>query len=263
MKETKLPVYSAAVIIIGNEILSGRTQDTNLRYLACGLNSRGIRLREARVISDMLVDIIKTLNELRARYDYVFTTGGIGPTHDDVTAEAVAQAFSVELEHNAEAVRLLSEYYGEDINEARLRMARMPAGVMLLENPVSQAPGFQLENVYVLPGVPSIMQAMFDGFKHRLAGGQPMLSRTVRALIPESSAASGLATIQQKFPDAELGSYPYIRNRRLGTALVVRSVERSVLEAVVEDLVSLVYSLGEKPEITHGEATTSSMGSSH
>ena len=184
----------------------------------------------------------------------LFITGGIGPTHDDVTAEAVAQAFGVRLEHNAEAVRRLSEYYGDDINDARLRMARIPVGALLLDNPVSQAPGFQLENVYVLPGVPAIMQAMFDGIIHRLAGGEPLLSRTVAALIPESYAAAGLAAIQQKFPDAELGSYPYIRKRRLGTALVVRSTERSVLEAVVEDLVHLVHSLGEKPEITDGEA---------
>ena len=132
-------------------------------------------------------------------------------------------------------------------------MARMPVGAILLENPVSQAPGFQLKNVYVLPGVPSIMQAMFDGFKHRLAGGQPMLSRTVRALIPESSAALGLAAIQQKYPDAELGSYPYIRNRHLGTALVARCVERPILEAVVKDLVALLSSLGEEPEITDDE----------
>lgn len=151
MKETKQPVHTAAAVIIGNEILSGRTQDTNLKYIACGLNSRGIRLREARVISDEVMDIIATLNELRARHDYVFTTGGIGPTHDDVTAEAVAQAFGVQLERNVEAVRRLSEYYGDDINEARLRMARIPEGAMLLDNPVSQAPGFQLENVYVLP----------------------------------------------------------------------------------------------------------------
>lgn len=254
MNSSTAQCYTAAVLIIGNEILSGRTQDANVRYLAQGLNAQGIRLCEVRVIADVVEPIIAAVNELRARYDYLFTTGGIGPTHDDITNQAIALSFGIELERNAEAVRRLTVYYGDALNEARLRMAQLPVNATLLENPVSQAPGFQVENVYVLPGVPRIMQAMFDGFKHRLAGGQPMLSRAVNAFIPESTAAIGLAEIQEKFPNTEVGSYPFIRNRRLGTALVVRSADPAALEAATQAIATLVRSLGATPEITDGES---------
>ncbi|MCP4410628.1 MAG: competence/damage-inducible protein A [Gammaproteobacteria bacterium] len=252
MNDTKEPIYTAAIIIIGNEILSARTQDTNLNYLAAGLNARGIRLGEARVIPDRPNMIISTVNELRRRYDYVFTTGGIGPTHDDITAKSIARAFGTRLQCDEEALRILQEYYGDELNDARKRMAYIPEQATLLDNPMSRAPGFQLANVYVLPGVPRIMQAMFEGFSHRLAGGHPLLSHTVSALIPESQTAEGLAAIQARYPQTELGSYPYVRNRQFGTAFVIRSEDESVIENAVEELVALVRSFGMEPHIEKG-----------
>ncbi|MDX1432168.1 MAG: competence/damage-inducible protein A [Gammaproteobacteria bacterium] len=253
MSETGERVYTAAVLVIGNEVLSGRIQDANIHFLANAFRALGIRLREARVVPDVDRAIIDAVNELRARHDYVMTTGGIGPTHDDITAECVARAFGVTLERNAEALAILEDYYGDDINEARMRMANIPAGATLLDNPVSRAPGFQIGNVFVLPGVPRIMQAMFDGFRHRLAGGRPLLSRTVTAFIPESYAAAGLADIQARHPEAEIGSYPHFRQRRFGTSLVVRGTDPAVLAAATEEVVALVRALGEEPEVSEGE----------
>ena len=253
MSENGERVFTAAVVVIGNEVLSGRIQDANVHFLANAFRSLGIRLREARVVPDVPEAIIEAVNELRARHDYVMTTGGIGPTHDDITAECVARAFGVALERNAEAASILEAYYGDDINEARMRMANVPAGATLLENPVSRAPGFQIGNVFVLPGVPRIMQAMFDGFKHRLVGGRAVLSRTVTAFIPESYAAKGLAEIQERHPEAEIGSYPHFRQRRFGTSLVVRSTDAASLAAATEEVIALVRSLGEEPEVVEGE----------
>jgi molybdenum cofactor synthesis domain-containing protein len=247
--------YTAAVIVIGNEVLSGRVQDANVKFLALRLNEQGIRLREARVIPDVEEVIAATVNQLRAAHDYVFTTGGIGPTHDDITAQSVATAFAVALERSPEAVALLESYYGDRINEGRLRMANVPAGGELLENPVSWAPGFRLHNVYVLPGVPSIMRAMFDTFKHRLAGGRPVRSRTVNAFLPESTVAGGLAAIQERLPDVEIGSYPYVRDERFGCALVSRSVDVERLDEAVAAIATLVRELGAEPEIVDGEAS--------
>jgi molybdenum cofactor synthesis domain-containing protein len=247
MPDSKDRIYSAAVLIIGNEILSGRTQDTNLKYLANGLNTRGIQLREARVIPDIADAIVVAVNELRTRYDYVFTTGGIGPTHDDITARSMALAFGVSLECNPQALKRLTDYYHDELNEARKRMATIPKGGILLDNPVSQAPGFQLENVYVLPGVPRIMQAMFDGFAHRLTGGQPMLTRTINAFVTESQVAEQLSDIQKRYPEVELGSYPYVRNHRFGAALVVRTMDKSALDAAAAEITELVQALGEEP----------------
>ena len=246
-------IYTAAVIIIGNEVLSGRVEDANLNFLAHRLKAQGIRLREARIIPDIRETIIDTLNTLRAAHDYVFTTGGIGPTHDDITAESVAAAFEVELERNAEAMALLQQHYADRINESRLRMANIPAGATLLENPVSWAPGFQLENVYVLPGVPSIMRAMFDAFKNRLAGGRPLRSRTVNAFLPESEVAADLAAIQERYPGAEIGSYPYVHRQRFGCALVTRSEDARILDEVSAEIAALVRRLGADPEIVEGE----------
>src|SRR5215467_3543853 len=173
-------VVTACVLIIGNEILSGRTQDANLAFLARGLNDAGIRLREARVIPDDRGDIVSTVNEVRRAFDYVFTTGGIGPTHDDITAQCVADAFGVALIIHPEAKRLLETHYPPgQLNEARLRMAMVPEGAALLPNPISRAPGFQIANVFVLPGVPSIMQGIFEQLKYRLVGGEKLLSRSL------------------------------------------------------------------------------------
>jgi molybdenum cofactor synthesis domain-containing protein len=247
MSETA-PV-SACVVIIGNEILSGRTQDVNLKYLAERLNGLGIRLREARVVPDVPEAIVETVNEVRARHDYVFTTGGIGPTHDDITSECVARAFGVPLIRNPEAVAILEAHYEPGmLNEARLRMANTPEGASLLPNPVSAAPGFRIGNVFVMAGVPSIMQAMFDGIAHELVGGAPMLTRTVVAYLPEGAIAAALGALQERFPALEIGSYPFFRQGRFGTSLVLRGTDSEELAAAAGELKVVVRSLGAEPE---------------
>src|SRR5882762_10478772 len=200
---------TACVLIIGNEILSGRTQDANLAFLAQGLNEAGVRLREARVIPDDKETIVGTVNEVRCQFDYVFTTGGIGPTHDDITSACIAEAFGVELIVHPEAGRILESHYPPGgLNEARLRMAQVPEGAVLLPNPISRAPGFRVENVYVLPGVPQIMQAIFNELKHRLKGGAKMLSRSVSCTLGEGTIAKDLGALQERYGDLEIGSYP-------------------------------------------------------
>ena len=242
------PIVTAALIIIGNEVLSGRTQDANLQFLATGLGEIGVRLMEVRVIADDEGEIVAAVNALRARHDYVFTTGGIGPTHDDITAASIARAFGRKFGRNAEAEAILRAHYKpEDATESRLRMADLPEDVTLIENPVSRSPGFQVENVYVLPGVPSIMQAMFDGLKHRLRGGAPVLSKTVTAFIPESVVAPPLGELQNNRPDVEIGSYPFFRDGRLGTSLVARSPDGKALEEVAEAIRELIRDLGGEP----------------
>ena len=253
-------IYNAAIVVIGNEVLSGRVQDANVNYLALRLKDQGIRLVEVRIIPDVERTIADTVNALRAEHDYVFTTGGIGPTHDDITAQSVATAFGVALERNPDAVRLLEEYYGDRINEGRMRMANIPAGAELLDNPVSWAPGFRLGNVYVLPGVPRIMQAMFDSFRHRLAGGRPVRSRTVNAFVAESVVAGGLAALQERFEDVEIGSYPYVRDHRFGCALVARCVDETRLAAATDAIAALVRELGGEPEILDGEGAGAPSG---
>lgn len=247
------PRVSAAVILIGNEILSGRTQDKNLAYLARELNAVGIQVREARVIPDIEAVIVATVNTLRSAYDYVFTTGGIGPTHDDITAAAVAKAFGVPLERNADAVRRLGEYYARPevsagLTEARLRMANVPRGAELVENPVSGAPGFRMQNVYVLAGVPSIMQAMFDALRPRLAGGAIIRSREVVVFLPESEVAGALSRVQARYPDVDMGSYPFVREGRFGTSLVLRAPESERLAEAVAALERELRELGAEPE---------------
>ena len=228
---------TASVLVIGNEVLSGRTRDDNLQYLGAGLGALGIRLVEARVIADDEDTIARNVNECRSLYDYVFTTGGIGPTHDDVTSAAVARAFGVALVRNPQAVALLEDHYApQKVNEARLKMAETPDGARLVDNPVSHAPGFQMENVFVLAGVPSIMRAMFDGLKHRLDGGPPMLSRTLVARLPEGIMADGLAAAQARHPDVEIGSYPFFREGKMGVSLVVRSPDGAAIAAAIADV---------------------------
>ncbi len=242
------PVVTACLIVIGNEILSGRTRDANLQYLGQALNALGIRLAQARVIPDEEETIVATVNECRAAFDYVFTTGGIGPTHDDITAACVAKAFGVELGRDRRAEAMLRQHYRpEDVNEARLKMADVPAGATLIENPVSKAPGFQLENVFVLPGVPRIMQAMFEGIKHRLTGGQVVLSAAIAAYIPEGVMAEHLRGLQDKYTDIEIGSYPFVRDGKLGVSVVLRGAEGGRLDAAAEDLRTLIRSLGAEP----------------
>ena len=242
-------VVTACVLIIGNEILSGRTQDENLAYLAKGLGDAGVRLREARVIPDDADTIVGTINEVRAKFDYVFTTGGIGPTHDDITSGCIARAFDVPLIVHPEARRLLESHYPPGgLNEARLRMAQVPEGASLLPNPISRAPGFQIGNVYVLPGVPQIMQAIFSEMRHRLAGGDKVLSRSVSCALGEGTIAKRLAELQDRYADLEIGSYPYFRRSDFGTTLVIRGTDRPRLEAAAEELKALIRELGGDPK---------------
>jgi molybdenum cofactor synthesis domain-containing protein len=248
---------TACVIIIGNEILSGRTQDTNLAWLGKELTALGIRLAEARVIPDVPAVIVDTVNACRAAHDYVFTTGGIGPTHDDITAECVARAFGVPLLQNPEALRRLQAHYANsdiELNEARLRMANAPEGATLIDNPVSTAPGFQIGNVFVMAGVPRIMQAMFEGLRHRLVGGAPLLSRTIGCTLPEGAVAKDLGAVQAEMPGVEIGSYPYYSRSRFGTNLVVRSTDPALLDRAVDRVCAAVRRLGGEPEVREGEA---------
>ncbi len=241
-------IVTAALLIIGNEILSGRTQDANLAYIALGLNGIGVVLREARVIPDVAETIIASVNELRARYDYLFTTGGIGPTHDDITSECVARAFGVKLILHPEAHRMFLEYYQPgELNEARLRMAHVPEGATLIANPVSRAPGFQIGNVFVMAGIPRVMQAMFDGVKHRLRGGVPMQSHTVSCGIPEGLLAKGLGGIQDRHQALEIGSYPFTRRGQFGVALVLRGRDAAELAKATEEVKALIRELGGAP----------------
>jgi molybdenum cofactor synthesis domain-containing protein len=242
-------IVTACVLIIGNEILSGRTQDENLAFLARGLNEIGVRVREAQVIPDDAHVIVSTINDVRRRFDYVFTTGGIGPTHDDITAQCMADAFGVPLILHPDAKRLLETHYpAGQLNEARLRMARVPKGAALLPNPISLAPGFQIGNVFVLPGVPSIMRGIFEQLKHRLAGGEKMLSRSVTCRLGEGTLAQDLSALQDRCPDVEIGSYPYFRRGDFGVTLVLRGTDQTSLGAAVEELKTLIQKLGGDPQ---------------
>jgi molybdenum cofactor synthesis domain-containing protein len=241
-------IVTACVLIIGNEILSGRTQDVNLNYIAKGLAQVGVILREARVIPDIAETIVATVNEVRAKFDYVFTTGGIGPTHDDITSECVARAFGVKWTIHPEAHRLFLQHYKPgELNEARLRMAHTPEGATLIPNPVSRAPGFRMGNVFVMAGIPSVMQAMFDNVKGGLDGGPPVLSRTVSCALAEGVVAKGLGEIQARYADLDLGSYPFLRRGEYGVSLVVRGRDPARLDAAKAEIADLVKSLGGAP----------------
>jgi len=253
MSDTAAPgkIYTACVLIIGNEILSGRTQDTNLAYIAQGLAQVGVALKEARVIPDVCDTIAATVNELRANYDYVFTTGGIGPTHDDITAECVAKAFGVKNVLNLDAHRILqSVIKPEDLNEARLRMAHTPEGATLIVNVVSRVPGFKMENVYVMAGIPRVMQAMFDSVKPTLKGGKPVLSRTVSCDLPEGTLAKGLGEVQARYPDVDIGSYPaFRRGGGFHVSLVLRGRDAALLDRAAHDVAAMVKGLGGNPTL--------------
>ena len=241
-------VVTACVLIIGNEILSGRTRDANLQYLAQGLTEAGVRLREVRVIPDVAETIVAAVNEVRRRYDYVFTTGGIGPTHDDITSESIARAFGVSWVVHAEARRILEAHYPEGaVTAARLRMATLPEGAELVRNPVSAAPGFRIGNVFVMAGVPGIMQAMFEGVKPLLAGGRPVRSLTVSCALPEGLIAEGLGALQDRHPELEIGSYPVFRGGAYRTSLVLRGTRAELLAAAAEELRALIRGLGGTP----------------
>ena len=225
--------------------MSGRTKDANLPFLGDALNKQGIRVHAARVVLDIESEIAEAVNELRQKYDYVFTTGGIGPTHDDITSKSVAAAFDRPFVRNAEAEAELRKYYKpEDINEARLTMADMPEGVTLVENPLSGAPGFQIENVFVLAGVPKICQAMFDGLKSRLEGGATMDSVTVWCDLTEGQLADALTQIQNKYEELEIGSYPSFKKGAFSVSVVVRGYKMEVINQAVTEVEEMVQSFG-------------------
>jgi molybdenum cofactor synthesis domain-containing protein len=226
---------SACVLIIGNEILSGKTQDANLRFLGESFARLGIKLSEARVIRDEPEVIAAVVNECRANHTYVFTTGGIGPTHDDMTAESVASAFGVELVLSEEAARRIGRG-SRDVNPARLKMAMIPAGASLIDNPVSHAPGFRIENVFVLAGIPSIARAMFGAVEHELVGGEPIRSRSIDIHRREGDFASALSEIAARHPDVEIGSYPFSREGRFGASIVVRGREPARIDAALSEI---------------------------
>lgn len=243
-------VVTAAAVIIGNEILSGRVQDENLSYLARALNEVGVRLSEARVVADQEAEIVAAVNELRRRYDYVFTTGGIGPTHDDITADSIAAAFGVPVDYHPEAVALLKGRFrqtGVELNDARMRMARVPEGGTLIENPISSAPGFRIENVFVLAGVPVVMRAMFESLRHQLDGGEPMRSLAISVHLSEGAMAQGLGALQLRFPEVDMGSYPFYREGRYGTSIVCRATDPARLQEAAAELRQLMTSLGGTP----------------
>lgn len=242
---------TAALIIVGNEILSGRTQDTNLNYLAKRLGERGIRLVEARVIADHGPTIQAAVNALRVQYDYVFTTGGIGPTHDDITAENVAAAFAVPLIHHPEAVEVLRAYYGardQEVTEARLRMARTPEGAVLIDNPVSGAPGFCMDNVYVMAGVPKIMQGMLEGVLPDLKEGLVTDQQSIACDLPESVLSGALTDIQAAHPSVDIGSYPGLSGisgpaARSRVSIVVRGTDAAKNAVVIEEVKAAILQL--------------------
>lgn len=241
--------YTACLIIIGNEILSGRTRDANLQYLAEKLNGWGVRLREARVIPDVESTIMETLNHCRETFDYVFTTGGIGPTHDDITAASVAKAFGVGLVKDQKSFDLMAARFENpgDFNESRQKMCFVPDGAVTIDNSVSIAPGFQMENVFVLAGVPSIMRAMVDTLQNRLVGGAPVQSTSVGCHLPEGAIAQGLSDIQDRWPDIDVGSYPFYKEGKFGTSLVLRGTDSADLVAAQQAVEDMIVQLGGVP----------------
>lgn len=240
MKETR-----AALVIIGNEILSGRTLDKNTQYIGEKLAAHGVPLAEVRIVPDIEEKIIGTVNALCDEYDYVMTTGGIGPTHDDITAGCIAKALGAEFIRHEEAYQILEDYYGkEDLNEARATMADMPAGAKLLPNPVSGAPGFYLDNVFVMAGVPRIMQAMLNTVLDVIEGGAPVLSETLICDLMEGVVAEGLGAIQDRYGAVEIGSYPRFQDGKLSVSVVLRSTDRKELDQVTEEVEALIKERG-------------------
>ena len=237
-KNTKV---NAAILIIGNEILSGRTQDTNTSTLATWLNSIGVTVGEVRVIPDIEKTIIDTVNLLRNNYDYVFTTGGIGPTHDDITAESISKAFGLKYEIHQQAFKILEAYYKKgEFNEGRQKMVWMPQNANLILNPTSGAPGFNVENVFCLPGVPSILKSMLGGLKNRIVGGEPILSKTISLRTVESEIAKSLTEVQENNQDVEIGSYPFFQAGKLGVSIVIRSEDQSKIDSCNSQILKFV-----------------------
>lgn len=234
-----MPNPTAAMIVIGDEILSGRTRDSNMHHLAGQLTSVGIDLREVRVVGDEAATITEAVQALSGAHDYVFTSGGIGPTHDDITADCIAAAFGASIDVREDARAILAARYekmGTDLNAARLRMARIPDGAALIDNPVSGAPGFRLENVHVMAGVPSVFEAMVASVLPSLVGGAPLISKTLRIDLPEGDIAGPLGTVAQAFPALSLGSYPFQMNGHFGANIVIRGTDEVLVDAALAQL---------------------------
>ena len=237
-KNTKV---NAAILIIGNEILSGRTQDTNTSTIALWLNSIGVVVKEVRVIPDVESVIVDTVNKLRKFYDYVFTTGGIGPTHDDITAKSISVAFGLNYEIHPKAFKILEAYYKPgEFNEGRQKMVWMPKNARLILNPTSGAPGFSVGNVFCLPGVPSILKSMLGGLKNEIVGGKPILSQTISLRTVESEIANSLTEVQNKNKDVEIGSYPFFQAGKLGVSIVIRCEDKSKIESCTLQILDFV-----------------------
>jgi len=240
MNKTKEKV-NAAIVIIGNEILSGRTQDVNVATISKWLNELGVKLEEVRVIPDIENSIIKTVNELRKKFKYTFTTGGIGPTHDDITSKSIAKAFNLSYGYHKKAYAILEKYYGKDkFNIGRKKMAMMPIKASLILNPSSGAPGFIVDNVYCLPGVPSILKSMLDGLNNKIIGGKKILSKTISVQTVESEIAKSLEAVQHKFKKTEIGSYPFFRLGKIGVSLVIRSTDKKKIDDCYKEIVSFL-----------------------
>ncbi len=240
-------IVTAAVLVIGDEILSGRTKDKNIGYIADHCTAIGIQLQEVRIVPDVEEEIVEAINALRAKFDYVFTTGGIGPTHDDITADAMAKAFGVGIDHDQRALDLLMPYFKDrntEVTEARLRMARIPDGADLVENSISVAPGFFLGNVIVMAGVPVVMQVMLDAVTPKLKTGRKMFSRAIDLNVPEGTVAAVLGAHQKAYPDVPMGSYPTIRNGKPCTQLVLRSLDEDLLTVATAELEAILVARG-------------------
>ena len=232
---------NAAIIIIGNEILSGRTQDVNSSTIALWLNSLGVKVQEVRVIPDVEDVIVQTINVVRKKNNYVFTTGGIGPTHDDITAKSISKAFNVKYEVNKKAYKILENYYKQgEFNEGRQKMAWTPSQAKLILNPTSGAPGFIIGNVYCLPGVPSILKSMLGGLNNLISGGKPIISHTINLRTVESEIAKSLTLVQDSNKDVEIGSYPFFKAGKLGVDIVIRSDEQSKIDICTSQILEFV-----------------------
>ena len=232
---------NAAIIVIGNEILSGRTQDINVSFLSKWLNEIGIRVEEVRIIEDKEKSIVDCIKEIKNKFKYVFTTGGIGPTHDDITSKSVAKAFNRKYDFHKEAYDILEKYYtSEKFSVGRKKMAKIPQGASLIYNPSSGAPGFIVENVFCLPGVPSILKSMIEGLKNKIIGGKKILSKTVSVNTVESEIAKTLEDIQNKFKNIEIGSYPFFRLGKVGVSIVMRSTEKNQIDDCSKQIVSFI-----------------------
>ena len=246
---TSTRIWTAALVVIGDEILSGRTQDKNVSQIAIWLNLQGIRLREVRVVPDIEDAIVEAVNALRARNDYLFTTGGIGPTHDDITVDAIAKALGVGVIHHPEASEMLRRYYESrgGVTEARLRMARVPEGAELIPNRMSGAPGIRHGNIFIMAGVPHITAGMLDALTGSLEGGAPLLSRTIGCWVAESEIAELLGNTEKAHDQCQIGSYPFFREGKTGSNFVVRSTEQAALDACADDLAAALSAVGREP----------------